>query len=80
MALVITLEICKLIQTLFIDQDAELCSTEREAESKCLTFTLHEDLGIVSHVFADKTGTLTANRLTPMGISVGGDVFRFYEN
>lgn len=60
--------------------DAELYSVERDAESKCLTFTLHEDLGIVSHVFADKTGTLTANRLTPKGVSVGGDVFRFYEN
>ena len=78
-ALMIVLEITKIISTLFIEHDYEMMSTELDLQSKCLTFSLHEDLGVLGHVFADKTGTLTANKLTPRGISVGGEVYKFDE-
>lgn len=50
-------------------------SVELDQKCKCLNFTLHEDLGILRHVFADKTGTLTANKLTFKGASVANIKF-----
>ena len=71
MSLVISLEIVKILQTAFINYDAEFCSLTQDQQGKCLNFTLHEDLGAVKHIFTDKTGTLTCNKLTFRGVSIG---------
>ncbi|RLN56111.1 hypothetical protein BBJ28_00002429 [Nothophytophthora sp. Chile5] len=40
---------------------------------------LNEELGLVEHVFTDKTGTLTCNRMTFRSCHVDGDTFDFDE-
>jgi phospholipid-transporting ATPase len=48
-------------------------SLETGESIRCLTFSLHEDLGAVKHIFSDKTGTLTRNRLIFRSISMGNE-------
>ena len=71
LALVIVTELAKIFQTLFIQADALMHSTQ---PCKCLNFQLHEDLGSIKHVFSDKTGTLTCNRLIFRGCAIGNRV------
>ena len=65
---------------MFIESDWEMISVETCLSTRCLTFSLHEDLGVLHHVFADKTGTLTSNILTPKGVSIGGEVYKFQDD
>ena len=44
--------------------DKELYDEERDQPAICRTSDISEELGLVTHLFADKTGTLTQNRMT----------------
>ena len=52
-------------------------SKRREKYCKVSSFTLNEELGQIQHVFTDKTGTLTANRMEFKACSIG--TFRYGE-
>ncbi len=61
-SLVVSLEFVKLIQTPFIAHDVEMYdSSDSHKLAQPISMTLHEDLAQVKYIFADKTGTLTAN-------------------
>jgi magnesium-transporting ATPase (P-type) len=77
-SLIITVELCKTIQAWFISQDLEMYYEKLDlpAIPRYITiydrnFNIADDLGQVSHIFSDKTGTLTQNVMEFKKCSVG---------
>lgn len=58
-SLLVTLEMVKLMQGYFIEQDWMLYDIEKDLSAKVQSSNLNEELGMVSYIFSDKTGTLT---------------------
>ena len=74
-SLLVTLEMVKYVQGLFIAWDIELYDTKRRLNPQVQTSTLNEELGQVKFIFADKTGTLTKNNMRFKAMSICDDVF-----
>ena len=62
-SLIVSIEIIKLIQGIFIEWDINLYSKWRHCFCTVKGFSINEELGNVNFIFADKTGTLTKNQL-----------------
>lgn len=60
-SLLVSMEMIKFFQGIFISWDIDLYSKEKHRGAKVQTSTLNEELGQVTHIFTDKTGTLTKN-------------------
>ena len=76
-SLVITLEIVKIIQGLFISVDSESYSFSRKKFITTNSVSLNEELGIVDYIFSDKTGTLTCNKMNLKFCVIGTQCFEF---
>ncbi|KAJ5066837.1 putative phospholipid-transporting atpase [Anaeramoeba ignava] len=74
-SLYVTMEMVKLIQTIFINHDKDMYHDETETYAKARTSNLAEDLGVIEYIFSDKTGTLTQNVMEFMKCSVGGIMY-----
>jgi P-type E1-E2 ATPase len=61
--LVISLEIVKFVQAFYMANDRQMYSKFRNRTFKVSNSALSEDLGQIQHIFTDKTGTLTSNRM-----------------
>ena len=62
-SLIVSMEIIKLIQGIFISWDILLYSKERHSFCGVRAVSIIEELGNVNFIFSDKTGTLTKNQL-----------------
>uniref|UniRef100_A0A8B9WI65 P-type ATPase N-terminal domain-containing protein n=1 Tax=Bos mutus grunniens TaxID=30521 RepID=A0A8B9WI65_BOSMU len=63
-SLLVTLEIVKYIQALFINWDEDMHFKGSNVYAMARTSNLNEELGQVEYLFSDKTGTLTCNVMT----------------
>ena len=70
-SLIVTLEFVKLLQAPFFHSDLEMYDAESDKNCLPISLTLHEELGAIDYIFADKTGTLTANIMTFKACSIG---------
>ncbi|KAH8664203.1 hypothetical protein BX600DRAFT_382033 [Xylariales sp. PMI_506] len=74
LSLIVSLEIIKIGQ-FFLMQDVEMYDPETNTPMVANTTTILEDLGQISYVFSDKTGTLTENKMRFRKLSVAGTVW-----
>uniref|UniRef100_A0A8C8SU01 Phospholipid-transporting ATPase n=1 Tax=Pelusios castaneus TaxID=367368 RepID=A0A8C8SU01_9SAUR len=71
-SLLVTLEVVKFTQALFINWDIDMYYQETDTPAMARTSNLNEELGQVKYLFSDKTGTLTCNIMNFKKCSIAG--------
>eukprot|EP01147_Barroeca_monosierra_P007745 gene7745-624_t len=75
-SLYVSIELVKLFQVYFIQEDRALYHEETDTKMLCRALNITEDLGQINYVFSDKTGTLTQNKMVFRMCSINGIVYR----
>lgn len=76
-SLYVSMEMARIAQKLFMEQDDDMYYStpgerNRNIVPRVRNSTLNDQLGQVTHIFSDKTGTLTANSFEFRKMTVGG--------
>ena len=71
-SLYVSMAIIRFTQAYFMNADAQMYYAPLDAPAAVRTMTLNEELGQVSHIFSDKTGTLTCNNMNFRKASING--------
>ncbi|KAF2666886.1 phospholipid-translocating P-type ATPase [Microthyrium microscopicum] len=74
LSLYVSMEIIKLAQ-MFLLNDIDMYDEKSNTPFEARTSTINEELGQITHIFSDKTGTLTDNEMRFRKISVAGTVW-----
>eukprot|EP00825_Cyclidium_porcatum_P007769 TRINITY_DN13902_c0_g1_i1.p1 TRINITY_DN13902_c0_g1~~TRINITY_DN13902_c0_g1_i1.p1 ORF type:complete len:838 (+),score=65.52 TRINITY_DN13902_c0_g1_i1:2-2515(+) len=69
-SLLITLDVTRILQSFIIQEDKHLQNSQFKVSVQ--TSTVIEDLGQIQCVFSDKTGTITNNKMSFVGIWING--------
>uniref|UniRef100_A0A2P2MIL8 Phospholipid-transporting ATPase n=1 Tax=Rhizophora mucronata TaxID=61149 RepID=A0A2P2MIL8_RHIMU len=69
-SLYVSIEIVKVLQSIFINQDIHMYYEEADKPAHARTSNLNEELGQVDTILSDKTGTLTCNSMEFIKCSV----------
>ncbi|KAL7680373.1 putative P-type ATPase, HAD-like superfamily [Plasmopara halstedii] len=70
--LYVSITLVKALQGYFMEVDLEMYDKESGTPMKVRNMQLNEQLGEISHIFSDKTGTLTCNKMEFRKCSIGG--------
>lgn len=74
-SLYVSMAIVRFTQSVFMNGDLDMYYEPLDAPAVVRTMTLNEELGQVSHIFSDKTGTLTCNNMNFRKASINGVVY-----
>ncbi|XP_031381202.1 probable phospholipid-transporting ATPase 8 isoform X2 [Punica granatum] len=71
-SLYVSIEIVKVLQSIFINQDMDMYHAETDRPARARTSNLNEELGQIDTILSDKTGTLTCNSMEFVKCSIAG--------
>lgn len=74
-SLYVSIEVVKVLQSIFINQDQEMYHEETDRPARARTSNLNEELGQVDTILSDKTGTLTCNSMEFVKCSIDGTAY-----
>ncbi|KAG9450028.1 hypothetical protein H6P81_009993 [Aristolochia fimbriata] len=74
-SLYVSIEIVKVLQSIFINQDIHMYYEEADKPARARTSNLNEELGQVDTILSDKTGTLTCNSMEFIKCSIAGTAY-----
>ncbi|XP_057415558.1 putative phospholipid-transporting ATPase 9 [Lotus japonicus] len=74
-SLYVSIEIVKVLQSIFINQDVHMYYAETDKPAHARTSNLNEELGQVDTILSDKTGTLTCNSMEFIKCSIAGTAY-----
>ncbi|XP_037957548.1 probable phospholipid-transporting ATPase VA isoform X2 [Teleopsis dalmanni] len=63
LSLYVTIELCKILQVYHIHNNVDLFDYDTNKKTECRAMNITEELGQIQHIFSDKTGTLTENKM-----------------
>lgn len=72
LSLYVTIELCKILQVFHIHNNSDLFDTQTNKRTECRAMNITEELGQVQHIFSDKTGTLTENKMLFRKCTING--------
>lgn len=74
-SLYVSMAVVRFYQGYFMNKDLEMYYPKTDTPALVRTMTLNEELGQISHVFSDKTGTLTCNIMDFRKMSIAGEIY-----